>query len=91
MLTKTLCLLFRMLSTLTRLHQTLDRDLRVTVISVIFYIKEMFSNFLLVTVVIVSRLVYRKGVDLMAQIIAEICPIYSDVNFLIAGDGPKRW
>lgn len=48
---------------------------------------EMFS----VNVVIVSRLVYRKGVDLMAQIIAELCPIYKNLHFLIAGDGPKRW
>ncbi|KAB0798432.1 hypothetical protein PPYR_09425 [Photinus pyralis] len=44
-----------------------------------------------ITVVIVSRLVYRKGVDLMAQVISEICDNYSDVNFLIGGDGPKRW
>lgn len=40
---------------------------------------------------IVSRLVYRKGVDLMAQIIVEICAKYKEVNFLIGGDGPKRW
>ncbi|KAK4879469.1 hypothetical protein RN001_007615 [Aquatica leii] len=44
-----------------------------------------------ITIVIVSRLVYRKGVDLMAQIIAEICPKYAEVNFVIGGDGPKRW
>lgn len=44
-----------------------------------------------VTIVIVSRLVYRKGVDLMAQIIAEFCPKHPEVNFIIAGDGPKRW
>ncbi|XP_044731343.1 phosphatidylinositol N-acetylglucosaminyltransferase subunit A [Chrysoperla carnea] len=44
-----------------------------------------------ITIVIVSRLVYRKGIDLMANIIAEICPKYPEVNFLIAGDGPKRW
>lgn len=45
----------------------------------------------LVTIVIVSRLVYRKGVDLMAQIIAKMCANYQNINFLIAGDGPKRW
>lgn len=38
----------------------------------------------------VSRLVYRKGVNLTAQIIAELCEKYDDVAFLIAGDGPKR-
>jgi len=26
-----------------------------------------------VTIVVVSRLVYRKGVDLLAQIIADVC------------------
>lgn len=44
-----------------------------------------------IVVVIVSRLVYRKGVDLMAQIISDICPRYPEIEFLIAGDGPKRW
>ncbi|GLH02894.1 uncharacterized protein GBIM_08842 [Gryllus bimaculatus] len=44
-----------------------------------------------ITVVIVSRLVYRKGVDLMAQIIPDICARYSEVQFLIGGDGPKCW
>lgn len=27
----------------------------------------------------------------MAQIIAEMCPVYENLHFLIAGDGPKRW
>lgn len=44
-----------------------------------------------VTIVVVSRLVYRKGVDLTAQVIPEICNKFEDVHFLIAGDGPKRW
>ncbi|XP_018567038.1 N-acetylglucosaminyl-phosphatidylinositol biosynthetic protein isoform X2 [Anoplophora glabripennis] len=42
-------------------------------------------------IVVVSRLVYRKGVDLTAQIIADLCLKYKEVLFLIAGDGPKRW
>lgn len=33
-----------------------------------------------VTVVVISRLVYRKGVDLMAQVIADICPRYPQVG-----------
>ncbi|XP_023708653.1 N-acetylglucosaminyl-phosphatidylinositol biosynthetic protein [Cryptotermes secundus] len=44
-----------------------------------------------ITIVVISRLVYRKGVDLMAQVIAEICPRYPQLQFLIGGDGPKRW
>lgn len=35
-----------------------------------------------VTVVVISRLVYRKGVDLMAKVIAEICPRYQQVSLL---------
>lgn len=46
---------------------------------------------IVVTIVIVSRLVYRKGVDLLARIIPNLCSRYQDVQFLIAGDGPKRW
>ncbi|XP_063988253.1 phosphatidylinositol N-acetylglucosaminyltransferase subunit A [Diachasmimorpha longicaudata] len=44
-----------------------------------------------ITIVVVSRLVYRKGVDLLAQIIPEICARHENVQFLIGGDGPKRW
>ncbi|XP_059059539.1 phosphatidylinositol N-acetylglucosaminyltransferase subunit A [Achroia grisella] len=45
----------------------------------------------LITIVIVSRLVYRKGVDLMAAVIAEMSPKYPKVRFIIGGDGPKMW
>ncbi|XP_046832587.1 phosphatidylinositol N-acetylglucosaminyltransferase subunit A isoform X2 [Vespa crabro] len=44
-----------------------------------------------ITIVVVSRLVYRKGVDLLAHVIPEICSRHKNVNFLIGGDGPKRW
>nr|XP_018910618.1 PREDICTED: N-acetylglucosaminyl-phosphatidylinositol biosynthetic protein [Bemisia tabaci] len=44
-----------------------------------------------ITIVVVSRLVYRKGIDLLAQIIADMCARYSEVEFLIGGDGVKRW
>ncbi|KAG5685051.1 hypothetical protein PVAND_014253 [Polypedilum vanderplanki] len=43
----------------------------------------------MITIVIVSRLVYRKGIDLLASII----PYFKNrhyINFIIAGDGPKR-
>ncbi|XP_065163277.1 phosphatidylinositol N-acetylglucosaminyltransferase subunit A [Atheta coriaria] len=44
-----------------------------------------------IVIVVVSRLVYRKGVDLMAQVMADICVRYPNVSFLIGGDGPKLW
>lgn len=43
----------------------------------------------IITIVVVSRLVYRKGIDFLAGII----PHFKDrrnINFIIAGDGPKR-
>uniref|UniRef100_A0A4W3I5N3 Phosphatidylinositol N-acetylglucosaminyltransferase subunit A n=3 Tax=Callorhinchus milii TaxID=7868 RepID=A0A4W3I5N3_CALMI len=42
------------------------------------------------TVVVVSRLVYRKGIDLLAGIIPELCQKYPNLHFLIGGEGPKR-
>ncbi|KAM5221406.1 phosphatidylinositol N-acetylglucosaminyltransferase subunit A [Ctenodactylus gundi] len=44
----------------------------------------------IITVVVVSRLVYRKGTDLLSGIIAELCQKYQDLNFIIGGEGPKR-
>lgn len=43
-----------------------------------------------VTVVVVSRLVYRKGVDLLVGIIPAICQAHPKVDFLIGGDGSKK-
>ncbi|XP_061442134.1 phosphatidylinositol N-acetylglucosaminyltransferase subunit A isoform X1 [Rhineura floridana] len=43
-----------------------------------------------VTVVVVSRLVYRKGIDLLSGIIPELCQKYPDLHFLVGGEGPKR-
>ena len=43
-----------------------------------------------ITIVIVSRLVYRKGTDILAGVIPVICAKYPEVDFLIGGDGPKR-
>ncbi|KAL0269515.1 UNVERIFIED_CONTAM: hypothetical protein PYX00_007220 [Menopon gallinae] len=43
-----------------------------------------------INVVVISRLVYRKGIDLLADIVPEICSKYKNVNFIIGGDGPKR-
>jgi phosphatidylinositol glycan class A protein len=35
-------------------------------------------------------LVYRKGTDLLVDVIPKICKLYPKVEFIIAGDGPKR-
>lgn len=43
----------------------------------------------LVNIVIISRLVYRKGVDLLAAVIPKFHNI-PNVHFIIGGDGPKR-
>ncbi|CAM9684898.1 unnamed protein product, partial [Ectocarpus sp. 6 AP-2014] len=41
-----------------------------------------------INVVIMSRLVYRKGIDLVAPVI--MCERYPNLHFIIGGDGPKR-
>jgi len=43
-----------------------------------------------ITIVVNSRLVYRKGIDLLAAVLPKICQLNSRVQFIIAGDGPKR-
>ncbi|XP_026803034.3 phosphatidylinositol N-acetylglucosaminyltransferase subunit A [Pangasianodon hypophthalmus] len=43
-----------------------------------------------ITIVVVSRLVYRKGIDLLGGIIPELCAKNPDLCFLIGGEGPKR-
>jgi phosphatidylinositol glycan class A protein len=42
-----------------------------------------------ITIVVVSRLVYRKGVDLLVGIIPSICHAIDTVDFLVGGDGSK--
>ncbi|XP_062313095.1 phosphatidylinositol N-acetylglucosaminyltransferase subunit A [Osmerus eperlanus] len=43
-----------------------------------------------ITIVVVSRLVYRKGIDLLGGIIPKLCLKHPDLHFLIGGEGPKR-
>ncbi|GAX81489.1 hypothetical protein CEUSTIGMA_g8918.t1 [Chlamydomonas eustigma] len=43
-----------------------------------------------IVIVALSRLVYRKGIDLLALIIPHICNRHPNVRFIIGGDGPKR-
>jgi phosphatidylinositol N-acetylglucosaminyltransferase subunit A len=42
-----------------------------------------------IRVVVVSRLVYRKGVDLLVGIIPRICQLLPKVDFIVGGDGNK--
>ncbi|KAL2621175.1 hypothetical protein R1flu_001380 [Riccia fluitans] len=43
-----------------------------------------------IVIVIISRLVYRKGADLLVEVIPEVCSLFPQVRFIIGGDGPKR-
>ena len=43
-----------------------------------------------ITIVSVSRMAYRKGTDLLIEVIPEICKQLPNVNFIIGGDGPKK-
>ena len=42
-----------------------------------------------INIVVVCRLTYRKGIDLLVDIIPEIVRKYASVRFIIGGDGPK--
>ena len=42
-----------------------------------------------INIVVVSRLTYRKGVDLLVDIVPAICKKYPEVHFIIGGDGDK--
>jgi phosphatidylinositol glycan class A protein len=41
-------------------------------------------------VLCLSRLVYRKGVDLLAAALPALAAAHPDVDFVVGGDGPKR-
>ena len=43
-----------------------------------------------VNIVLLSRLVYRKGIDLACKIIPIVCAKFPNVHFIIGGDGPKK-
>ncbi|KAG8372251.1 hypothetical protein BUALT_Bualt12G0047000 [Buddleja alternifolia] len=43
-----------------------------------------------IVIVVISRLVYRKGADLLVEVIPEVCSMHPNVRFIIGGDGPKR-
>ena len=41
-------------------------------------------------IVVLTRLVWRKGVHLLVQLVPEICERFPFVRFIIGGDGPNR-
>jgi phosphatidylinositol N-acetylglucosaminyltransferase subunit A len=43
-----------------------------------------------INIVMLSRLVYRKGIDLLVQVIPHICIKFPLAHFIIGGDGPKK-
>ncbi|KAF7318304.1 Glycosyltransferase family 4 protein [Mycena chlorophos] len=43
----------------------------------------------IITIVFLSRLVYRKGIDLLVATVPRICENFPNVHFVIGGDGPK--
>ncbi|CEL95811.1 unnamed protein product [Vitrella brassicaformis CCMP3155] len=43
-----------------------------------------------VNIVVISRLTYRKGIDLLVDVIPAICEQFPNVHFIIGGDGGKR-
>lgn len=43
----------------------------------------------IVTIVVITRLVYRKGADLFVDVIPEICRRNDKVRWLVGGDGPR--
>lgn len=42
-----------------------------------------------ITIVVVTRLVYRKGSDLFVDVIPEICKRHPTIRWVIGGDGPR--
>ena len=42
------------------------------------------------TIIVMSRLVYRKGIDLLAAVLPEVCRRHPTTTIIIGGDGPKR-
>ncbi|KAF5318859.1 hypothetical protein D9619_010896 [Psilocybe cf. subviscida] len=42
-----------------------------------------------ITIVVLSRLAYRKGIDLLVATAPKICSLFPNVNFVVGGDGPK--
>jgi phosphatidylinositol glycan class A protein len=44
----------------------------------------------IINIVSICRQTYRKGVDLLIEVIPVLCKMYSNIRFIIGGDGPKK-
>ena len=55
----------------------------------VFYPDLDYNSHGRIGLVIMSRLVYRKGTDILGKILEPICQKYPEVDFHIGGDGPK--
>jgi len=42
-----------------------------------------------IRIVVLCRMCYKKGMDLLIQILPVICKKYENLEFLLAGDGSK--
>lgn len=42
-----------------------------------------------ITIVVITRLVYRKGSDLFVDVIPEMCKRHPDIRWVVGGDGPR--
>ncbi|KAI5888774.1 glycosyltransferase family 4 protein [Schizophyllum commune H4-8] len=43
----------------------------------------------IITIVVMSRLAYRKGIDLLVATAPHVCRLFPNVRFLVGGTGPK--
>ncbi|KAF7679669.1 Phosphatidylinositol N-acetylglucosaminyltransferase subunit A [Astathelohania contejeani] len=43
-----------------------------------------------ITIIVASRLVYRKGIDILVEALPRICMLDKRIKMIIGGDGPKR-
>jgi phosphatidylinositol glycan class A protein len=43
-----------------------------------------------INIVYIARLTFRKGTDLLIDILPVICERFKEAHFIIGGDGPKR-
>ena len=43
-----------------------------------------------IRVIVLTRMTFRKGMDLLLEILPVICKKYANVKFLLCGDGPKK-
>ena len=43
-----------------------------------------------ITIVAITRLVYRKGSDLFVDVIPEVCRRHPNVRWVVGGDGPRK-